>query len=235
MDPLPATREALAEFVRPGGPRRRRASARPGPGRPTASSPSSSGSSLSLAREGLTFTLVASSSGLAALDAMQYLGGGPCVDVTEGRSEVREAQVADLLDEDLWRMFAQASAAAGVASTLSMPVYRHHHLVGGVNLYASSRDAFAGHHHELAELLGARASEAVTNADLSFSTRFEAAAAPRRLRDRADIETAVGLLAAQRHITVDEAQERLTQAAAQAGIEEVLVARVMILVYQRRP
>jgi hypothetical protein len=116
-----------------------------------------------------------------------------------------------------------------------MPLYRHDHLMGGVNLYASTPDAFTGHYYELAELLGARAAEAVTNADLSFSTRLEAADAPGRLRERADIETAIGLLAAQRHITVDEAQERLTRAAAQAGIEEVLVARVMILVHQRRP
>jgi len=234
MEPLPATREALAEFVSLEDPdvdellhdlgRQARSIV-----------PELIGLSLALAHEGLTFTLVASSSGLAALDAMQYLDGGPCVDVTEGRSERHEAQIGDMLDESEWQLFAQTTAAAGVASTLSMPVYRHDHLVGGVNLYASSRDAFTGHHDELAKLLGSRAAEAVTNADLSFSTRFEAAAAPGRLRERADIETAVGLLAAQRHITVDEARELLTQAAAQAGVDEVLVARVMILVHQRRP
>ena len=49
--------------------------------------------------------------------------------------------------------------------------------------------------------MGTTAAEAVSNADLSFSTRLEAAAAPDRLRDRIAIDTAVGLLAALRSPT----------------------------------
>jgi hypothetical protein len=38
------------------------------------------GLSVSQLEDGLTFTLVASSAEIAALDATQYLDGGPCVD-----------------------------------------------------------------------------------------------------------------------------------------------------------
>ena len=37
--------------------------------------------SLSVVEEGVTFTLVAPNSAVAALDATQYIDGGPCVEV----------------------------------------------------------------------------------------------------------------------------------------------------------
>ena len=45
--------------------------------------------------------------------------------------------------EEEWRLFASASAAAGVRSTLSFPLLYQDEVVGGVNLYASTTDAFA--------------------------------------------------------------------------------------------
>jgi hypothetical protein len=82
--------------------------------------------------------------------------------------------------------------------------------------------------------MGTSAAEAVSNADLSFSTRLEAAAAPGRLRDRADIDTAVGLVAAMRGCDIDAARRHLTEAAARAGLSEAVVARVLVQVLARR-
>ena len=96
------------------------------------------GLSLGLAHEGLTFTFLASSSGVASIDAAQYVDGGPCVEVTEGRMDSAEVDMADPLDEEQWRLFSLVSAASGVASSLSLPIYRDDTLVGGVNLYAST-------------------------------------------------------------------------------------------------
>ena len=71
------------------------------------------GLSLTLYDEDLTFTLVASSLPLAdAIDAMQYLDGGPCVQAVHDDAHRVEA-VDELLDEDRWALFAQASAAGG--------------------------------------------------------------------------------------------------------------------------
>jgi GAF domain-containing protein len=192
------------------------------------------GLSLSLASEGLTFTMVSSGTGPSVLDAAQYLDGGPCVDVTEGRSDVTEVALDDPLDEEQWSLYAKMGAALGVASSLSMPVFWHGQRVGGVNLYASTADAFSDHHDELALLMGTSAAEAVSNADLSFSTRLEAAAAPARLRDRTDIDTAVGLVAALRDCDIDAARRHLREAAARAALTEAVVARVLVQVLARR-
>jgi GAF domain-containing protein len=229
MEPLPETREALAEFVSLEEPDVDELLL--GLGRDAERLvPELVGLSLGLVSEGLTFTLVASGTGIAALDATQYLDGGPCVEVSEGRSDTLLARPDDPLDEERWELYSRMGAAAGVASSLSMPLYRRGRLIGGVNLYASSADAFSPHRDQLAQLLGASASEAVSNADLSFATRLEAAEAPDRLRQQLDIDTAVGLLAGLKGTGVDTAERRLIQAAARAGIDVAVVARVVVLV-----
>lgn len=106
--------------------------------------PTCRGLSLALVEQGVTLTLVASDEDALALDAVQYL------------------------DERGWHLFAAASAARGVASSLSLPVLREGVVVGSVNLYAATARAFDGHHHELVDLLGAWAGGAVTKADLSL-------------------------------------------------------------------
>ncbi len=186
------------------------------------------GLSLTLYDQGdLTFTLVASSLPMAGIDAMQYLDGGPCVTaVQENLGRVED--VADLLDEDRWAMFARASAAAGVASTLSLPVLDRDRVVGGINLYASTPDAFAGHHGDLAAALGASASGIVANADLAFETRRRAENAPHQLRDQRLVEVATGILAAREGLDVQTAAARLTDAATRAGTSPTQAALVII-------
>jgi len=139
---------------------------------------------------------------------------------------------ADLLDEERWADFARASAAAGVASTLSLPIVDHDRVVGGINIYASSEDAFSGRQGDLAVALGASATGAVANADLTFETRRRAEEAPRQLRDQRLIEVATGILAAREGLDVDSARERLEVAAHRAGVNAVQAAMVVITVHQ---
>jgi GAF domain-containing protein len=187
------------------------------------------GLSLSVVSEGVTFTLVAPNSAVAALDAAQYIDGGPCVDVLAEPGNVIGTRIDDLLDEDRWTVFARSSAAAGVASSLSMSVMdRNGQVTGGVNLYASTADAFTGLHETLAAALGGSAASAITNADLGFSTLEKARQAPKMLRDQARIETAAGILAAQYREDVETARARLLRAAQRAGVDPVVVARVLI-------
>ena len=234
MEPMPETREALAEFVTLDDPDVDEMLAELGR-RADAIVPELVGLSLGLAHEGLTFTLLASNDGVASIDAAQYIDGGPCVEVTEGWMDTAEVDMSDPLDEERWQLFSQVSAASGIASSLSLPVYRDDRLVGGVNLYASGSDSFAGRHERLIEALGGRAGEAVANADLSFSTRLDAAAAPQQMRERIEIETATGLLAARSGTDLEAAQRLLRDAAARAGISAALVARVLVLVHRGWP
>ncbi|WP_295658554.1 GAF domain-containing protein, partial [uncultured Nocardioides sp.] len=122
------------------------------------------------------------------------------------------------MSEQGWQLFADASAANGIATTLSMPILDDGAVVGGVNLYGATRRAFEGHHEQLAEVLGAWAGGAVTNADLEFTTRIDAESAPAVLRGARQVDVALGALAEALQISVDEARERLDQAAARAQV-----------------
>jgi GAF domain-containing protein len=182
--------------------------------------------SLTVAADDLTFTLMSERPGAALLDAMQFLDGGPCELAVEDTSI---GTTSDLpTDEGRWQLFARAEAFTGIASTLSLPVIKGGAVVGGVNLYASESDAFDGHHDEIADACGAWAEGAVTNADLSFTTRVRAAAAPERLRERGTMDVACGYVAAHQDIELEDAATRIRQAARRAGVTEIDFARFIL-------
>jgi GAF domain-containing protein len=176
---------------------------------------------------GVIFTLVASSDEIAVMDALQYLTGGPCVEAVTGERVLRFTS-DQLLDEEEWRLFAQGTAATGILSTLSLPIVTDGQVTGSINLYGGSPQAFTGHHEQLAGIFGAWASGAVTNADLPFRTRLTASQAPRLLRARTQIDTAVGILAATEGIQIGEAAQRLRDASQRAGIDELELAESLI-------
>lgn len=189
--------------------------------------PDCTGISIAWQEYGVTFTLVASDEEIAVLDAIQYFAGGPCVDAVHSGTGIATG-AADPLDEEKWRLFAQATAVAGVRSTLTFPVTQVGDVVGSVNLYGASDNAFEGQHDELARLLGAWAPGAVRNADLSFSTRRMAERAPQELESEGLINRAVGMLAVHRDTDVAQAQELLRAAAARAGIQPEQLAAALI-------
>jgi GAF domain-containing protein len=176
----------------------------------------------------LTFTMTATDGPVAALDGVQYLAGGPCED-TLRTGEPHSYRKGDDVDENRWQMFARATAAAGVGSTLSLPILASDgSVVAGINIYASTPNAFEGHHHELAAACGAWAGGAITNADLGFDTRFQAAQAPELLRLQTLVDRAVGALMAERSISAEEAREQLRTTAQRAGITDAQMARAIL-------
>jgi hypothetical protein len=189
--------------------------------------PNLAGMSLASSTHGLTFTLVATDDEIAALDAVQYLDTGPCVEAFEHGKGVATTE-GGLLDEKRWHDLAVASAAAGVRSTLTFPVKERGDTVGSVNLYGRTEDTFVGKHQALADVLHAWAPGAVTNADLSFSTIEEAKRAPERLRNEAIVDTATGILAANRRVSLDDARDQLHGAARRAGVPLTRLARAII-------
>ena len=189
--------------------------------------PDLTGFSIASHQHGVTFTVVATDDEVAALDGIQYLTSGPCVDAL-GERRTMATTSEDLFSEPRWRSFAQASAAAGVRSTLTFPVVEGDEVTGTVNLYGRSDDTFDGKHKLLATVFGAWAPGAVTNADLSFSTRHRAQQAPAKLREGALIASATGILAASREIPTALAREHLEDSAARAGIPTIVLARMII-------
>jgi GAF domain-containing protein len=183
--------------------------------------------SLALIDHGLTLTLAATMEAISGLDAVQYLDGGPCVLGAHDDSTI-DVTPDELLREDRWQLYAQASAAAGVRSSLTLPILgTAGAVIGTVNLYAATQDAFVEHHDQLAQALHASAAAAITNADLSFSTRLEAAEAPQRLTAQYEVDIALGIIAESQGVDIATARERLQQAAARAGISERQAARAV--------
>lgn len=232
LEPLPETQEAIDEYLE---------WSEPDVGQVLADLatqvldvvPDTVALSLTLIRDELTFTLAARNLATAAVDAMQYLDQGPCEAALE-TGDVVAISVDDLLDEQHWMLFAQAAAAVGIRSTLSLPLRQQGRVIGGINLYASTSQAFAGRHDAVAALVGARAEEAVRNADLSFSSRRRAVDAPRRLRELNQIDTALGILMARFDETEDRARQRLTRAAAQGGMTAASLARALVDLYDNQ-
>jgi GAF domain-containing protein len=226
LEPLPETEQALRYLAEADDSDLAAALARAGE-LAVSVVPDCVGLSLSVLDQGVTLTLVATCEMVASMDAMQYLDGGPCVDAALLEETVDVAAI-DALDERRWQLFARAGAAQGVASSLSLPIQEDGRVVGSVNLYASSANAFEGHDQELAGLFGAWAPGAVRNADLSFSTRLDAAAAPARLQDQYLVDQATGMLAASQRLHILDARNRLRDAAANAGLTETQVARAIL-------
>jgi len=225
VEPLPQTAEALRELARLGEESLGHAFYATST-KVRAVVPELVGLSLAVLEDDVTLTLVASTERLAGLDAVQYLDGGPCVAAAD-RAEPLDVNVDDLLDEGRWQLYARASAATGVASSLSLPVMNGARVVGGVNLYAATPDAFEGKHEEVAEAIGSDAEFAVANADLSFSTLKTAMEAPARLREGGHINVALGIISERQGVNIPIARERLRNAAARAGITEAQAGRAL--------
>jgi GAF domain-containing protein len=189
--------------------------------------PECGGLTISYVSEGLAFTWLSTGIQVSSLDGLQYLGGGPCVDAVHA-GEPLEADPEDPLNEERWALFAKVAAAAGVRTTLSMPLLREGKVIGGVNLYGTTERAFEGRQAALADLLGAWALGAVSNADLTLSGVQQARATPEAIEDRAVVDQAVGMLMAAQAVDSETARSRLTRAAERAGIEEELLAHVVV-------
>ncbi|HYO31773.1 MAG TPA: GAF and ANTAR domain-containing protein [Nocardioidaceae bacterium] len=175
--------------------------------------------------EDLTFTLLATADDMRILDAAQYLDGGPCQQVA---IEGEELALEDVLDEERWQLFALASAIKGVRSSLSLPLRRNDTVYGSINFYGRTDYAFIGRERDLAMMFGATVQEAVANADLSMASIGRARKAVQTLDERDTINTAVGVLSARHRISVNDAYNRLLDAANRAGISPLALADLVL-------
>lgn len=188
------------------------------------------GLSLAWMDEGIAFTLVATETEIAALDAVRYLENDPCVDVVRHDREP-ETSERDLLNEREWQLFAQTTAASRVRSTLTLPLLTAGQVTGSANLYAASDDAFEGHHEALARILGASAAHVVRNADLSFTSRQAAVDSPASARDQNVVDIALGMLISAFGLDASAAQQRMDDAARRAGLTREQFAHALVNLY----
>ncbi|MGI9157615.1 MAG: GAF domain-containing protein [Marmoricola sp.] len=225
MEPIPASRRAIERLDALGN-RKLDVAMRRMAREVTELVPECVGLSLTIVADEVTLTMAATEPGILPLDAVQYLDGGPCVEAVEHNQVI---ETADVLSEERWAMDGRATAASGVLSSLSMPILDGARVVGGMNLYASTPNAFEGQHDQIAKIVGAWAPGAVLNADLSFATRLRAAEAPATLENQSKVAIALRFIASSQGVDPDTAGELLREAAARAGISQMEVARTVIL------
>jgi GAF domain-containing protein len=178
------------------------------------------GVSITLVVADVPYTVNATDPSMAvrSLDGIQYLADGPCVTTAEQGSPT---DVPDILNEQRWQAYAEASAAAGIRSSLSLPLLYEGETIGALNLYGSRPGAFDDRAHMLAEIVSGHAALAIMNADLSMRTAEDAAAIESASRSASDrlLDEAIGLLVQLKDLPPEEARRQLRDAAGRAGIE----------------
>ncbi|MEO8815934.1 MAG: GAF and ANTAR domain-containing protein [Mycobacterium sp.] len=152
--------------------------------------------------------LAASAPFVREIDEIQYVEAneGPCITAALERRTVRSGSLSS---EKLWPRFGPRVGRLGVHSVLSLPLLLPGQVVGAINVYARSKDAFTEHAVELGELFAAPAAVAVHNAQVLAQARALAIQLQTALSSRPVIEQAIGILRARTGGTADEAFARL--------------------------
>jgi GAF domain-containing protein len=188
--------------------------------------PDCAGLSISLVRSrNLTYTFVRTDTLTGVLDAMQYLDDGPCETTVRIGDEVR---IGDIRSDDNWPLFAQISAAAGILSSLSLPLRRGPTLVGSVNMYGDTTHAFTGQEEDLANTFGVHVQDMVTQANLSEPPLRGTDKHPEPT-DQAVIDEALDVLVASHGFDRATVGHRLDEATARARIPLISAARAILL------
>jgi GAF domain-containing protein len=147
------------------------------------------------------------------VDQVQYdEDSGPCVDA------FRTGKVFTIPDTALdqrWRPFSQAALAENVRSTLSVPMDvsgNRTDVLGALNLYSETPDAFDAAAVVATESLANQASIVIANSQAYWGVHDERDHLQRALESRATIEQAKGILMAQSRIGADDAFQLLVRA-----------------------
>jgi GAF domain-containing protein len=137
------------------------------------------------------------------VDESQYAAGyGPCLDALRfGETVV----VDDQHTETRWPKYSPRAAAAGVGSSVSVPLLIEEKHIAALNIYGAEPRAFGAEAIRTAENLAVYAAVVVNNADLYFGATAKADQMADAMTSRAVIEQAKGVLMGGRRCNADEA------------------------------
>jgi transcriptional regulator with GAF, ATPase, and Fis domain len=156
-------------------------------------------------------TTMASTGELAAmLDERQYeLGHGPCL---EAAADGHPVVVSDFSTEQRWPGYAPQVVAAGVRSSLSVPLTVDGQSIGAFNAYARAARTFDDDRlRQAAQEIAAYAGIVLNNADRFFLAADRVDQMMAVVQSRAVIEQAKGILMASRRCSAEEAFEILVR------------------------
>lgn len=162
------------------------------------------GAGISLTRgDGLAFATAANERVTSLERLQEETQSGPCVEAHRSGDAV---VVADLRAElHRWPALAGAAAEEGVVAVAGIPMHLNGVRLGALNLYDDRPRSWSAGDLDVAEVLAAMATAYVANAARLDQARHTAEQLQAALTSRVVIEQAKGLLAGERHISVDEA------------------------------
>jgi len=156
-------------------------------------------------------TAVATSEAARRVDGSQYEadGGGPCLDAYRRQQVLR---IDSTSADPRWPEFAMTAAAAGIMSTLSLPLVVAGDGLGALNIYCHEENGFSESDEALAMTFASYASVALANARVYWRTQRLADQLEQALSTRGMIEQAKGIIIAEQGCSADEAFQLLVSA-----------------------
>lgn len=152
-------------------------------------------------------TVSASAEFVRQVDDLQYsIGEGPCITAAQQGCTVSSGSLGG---ERQWPRFGPRAGRMGVHSVVSLPLLGHDGVVGALNVYAHSKDAFDDRAIRLGELFAIPAGlSAQTAGELDRSRRLVAQLTA-AMRSREVIDYAVGVVMSRSGCTPSQAFDRL--------------------------
>ncbi len=144
------------------------------------------------------------------IDKLQYvdLREGPCITCMRTR---RPTVSGSLGSDSRWLRFGGGVARMGVHSALALPMLVGDQLIGAINTYARSRDAFGAHAVELGSQFAGPAAVSVHNGQLLDHAQERTKQLQTALGTRAVIDQAIGIIRSRSGVGADEAFDRLVR------------------------
>jgi len=158
---------------------------------------------LTVRRGGQPTTVASSDERAERIDEAQYSSGeGPCLETLE-TGAVRD--VPDIAGETRWSDYRDRALELGVRSSLSIPLTSGGHNLGGLNLYGSRPNNFAGMVRQHAEIFAVQATTALLLVLRNADQTQQSAQLEQALSSRTVIDQAIGILMAQQQCTAEDA------------------------------
>jgi len=167
------------------------------------------------------------------IDVLQYEvhNEGPCITSMRTR---RPCITGSMADDTRWPRFGPAVARLRVLSALSLPLLLANQVVGAINAYAHSADAFAEHAVAMGTRFAGPAAVSIHNAKLLMEARHRAEQLQRALGGRSAIDQAIGIIRASTGASVEEAFGWLVSVSQAENLKLHIVAERLIDTRVRR-
>jgi len=149
--------------------------------------------------------------------------------------ESRRATVSGSLGSDSrWPHFGGRVARMGVHSALSLPLMLGDHVIGAINCYATSHDAFGQHAVQLGSQFAGPAAVSIYNAQLLVAAHERTEQMQQALESRAVIDQAIGIIRSRTGASAEWAFGRLVRMSQTENTKLYVIAERLVAEAVRR-